>query len=77
MIGISSKLFEFEDKFWKLVEQTENELSEDDFLSWWVKLVHYLQKLENRLIKKKRQKLKTLLKDNALKLERGLDFDRK
>ena len=74
LIGISSKLFDFENNFWKIFKQTENDLSEDDFLSWWVKLMNYLQKLEKRLIKKKRQKLKTSLKDNSLKLERGLDL---
>lgn len=77
IVGIAGKHIHFRDEFWKILKATKEETKSTElFEDWWIKLCVYLDKLERRLVRKKRKKLRKLLKNDEEKLEIALNrFD--
>ena len=73
-IGISEKLFNFIDVFWKEIDVLEKEEKIELYKDWLVKVLIHLEKKQKNIIKVKKKKLCKLTKGNkelqALVLER-------
>jgi len=48
LIGLSEKMLSFEERFWRLLGETEATTDSKDLVDWWVKLSLYLEKNERK-----------------------------
>ena len=66
-IGICERLFTIEEKFWAELRYLEKEQESEDLKEWLVKLIVHLEREVERIIRRKRKKLKRLCTDETSK----------
>ena len=66
-IGICERLFTIEERFWAELRYLEKEQESEDLKEWLVKLIVHLEREVERIIRRKRKKLKKLCTDETSK----------
>ena len=66
-IGICERLFTIEEKFWAELRYLEKQQESEDLKDWLVKLVVHLEREIERIIRRKRKKLRKLCTNETFK----------